>query len=49
MVAGLACVPGMVPFCSYARVVRLQGVACASSLPSTEWTPCLAAASALVG
>ena len=39
----------MVPFSSYARVVRLQGVAFASSLPSTEWTPSLAAASPAVG
>ena len=31
--------------CSYAGVDRLQGVAFASSHPSTEWTACLAATS----
>ena len=38
VVAELAFILAMVPFCSYARVKRLQGVAFARSLPSTEWT-----------
>ena len=46
VIAGLALVLGMVPLCSYARVQCLQGVAFASSLPSTKWTACFAAASA---
>ena len=35
----------MVPLCSYARVQCLQGVAFASSLPSTAWKARLWAAS----
>ena len=42
--ARLALVLCIVPLCSYAWVQRLQGVASASSMSSTEWTACLAAA-----
>ena len=48
VLAGLALVLGMVPLCSYPGAQRLQGVALASSMPSTEWTACLAAGSPLV-
>ena len=38
MVAGLAVILGVIPLCSYVGVKRLQGVASASGLPSTERT-----------
>ena len=48
VIAGLACVLGIVPLCSYVRVQRLQGVASACSLSSTEWTACLVAGCTIV-
>ena len=36
VIARLAFILGTVPLCSYARVPRMQGVAFASSLASTE-------------
>ena len=46
VLTGLTSVLDMIPFCSGARAERLQGVAFASSMPSTEWTACLGATSA---
>ena len=45
----MALILGIVPLCSYVKVQRLQGVAFASSLPSTVRTACLAAAILLLG
>ena len=45
VVAGLVLILTVVPFCSYVRVERLQRVASASSLSSTEGTACLDTAS----
>ena len=44
VVGWLTFILGIVPLCSYGRVQGVQGVAFASSLPSTEGTACLAAA-----
>ena len=41
-------VPAIVPVCSCVRVERLQGVAPASSSPSTVWTACLPATGSIV-
>ena len=49
VVTGLALILGIVPLCSYLRVQLLQGVAFASSVPSTARTACLAAAISLAG
>lgn len=46
-IAGLVYVFAVVPLCSCVRVECQQGVAFASSPPSTEWTACLVAASAI--
>ena len=35
-----SCSRALIRLCSYGRVQRLQGIALASSLPSTEWTAC---------
>ena len=48
VIARLALVPGKVPLCSYGRVQRLQGVAFARSLPSTDWTARLVFAGSIV-
>ena len=45
VIAGLALVLAMIPLCSCGRVERLQGVASASSMPSTAWTARLIASS----
>ena len=49
VVTRLALVLAVVPLCSCFRVDRLQGVASASSLPSTEGTCCFDTARATVG
>ena len=38
----------MVPLCSCVRVQRLQGIASASNLPSTDWAACLLLASSMI-
>ena len=48
VIARLALVLALIPFCSYGRVQRLQRVAFASSLPSTEGTACLVAAASIM-
>ena len=49
MIARLALVLALIPFCSYGRVQRLKGVAFASSLPGTEGTACLVFAGSIIG
>ena len=49
VVIGLIFILAVVPLCSNVRVHRLQRVAFANSLPSTERAACLVAASSLVG
>ena len=50
VVAGLAVVLAVIPICSCVWVGRLQGVAFASSMPTTEWTaiPCMGSSSVRV-